>query len=50
MNVDTVFTMEAELQLNALDRAIKYHELREGTPQEVVVTATLFASFIRGNA
>jgi hypothetical protein len=39
---------EQQLRLDALDRAIGYHIGRDGDPDKVVETATLFESYLRG--
>jgi hypothetical protein len=38
---------ETELRITALDRAINYHQNREGDPDKVIATAATFLDFVK---
>lgn len=45
----TVEQVAENRRLEALDRAISYHTIREGGPGDVVATATVFETYLRGS-
>jgi hypothetical protein len=47
VDTTTWLPSETELRIAALDRAINYHQNREGDPQKVVDTAATFMDFIQ---
>lgn len=41
-------TTEQELRLEALDRALHFHQGRQAEPTQVLATAKIFATFLKG--
>jgi len=41
---------DVEGRVLALDRAIEYHQRREGTPETVIATAAVFFAYLKNGA